>query len=229
MKFATSSFLAVLALACPAGAQNAQTFNLQIPPANSKYTDSSGNTWVLSIPSATIVGTLTLTSASGCQPDATSISSPQSRGSLATTYGTWAFGASTDSGGDDQLLLNGSNSNGGSAKTLVLENSCQTYAYYAAGAGWFLYNNANNTWNASAAPVSPDGSTLTPGQSGSLVTASGVWTISSTNLILLNGVQAASKATQKLEVKNSGQMYQLSSNGSWYLYRGSSWTQVSAP
>jgi hypothetical protein len=82
------------------------------------------------------------------------------------------------------------------------------------------------------AQTSPDGSRLTPGQSGSLATAAGTWTFGAPanptygNPILLNGQQAAGGMAVLMEVANSGNLYVKDGQGQWWEWL-SAWTQVS--
>src|SRR5437868_13931789 len=74
---------------------------------------------------------------------------------------------------------------------------------------------------ASSPRVSPDGSTLLQGQSGSLVTSAGTWTFGTdhqsygTN-VLLNGVSAAGGYGTELEVANGGNLYESQFGTSWW-------------
>jgi hypothetical protein len=83
-----------------------------------------------------------------------------------------------------------------------------------------------------SAANSPDGATLVPGGSGSLVTGAGTWTFSTVtggggNDILLNGTWVNARAV-KLYVANAGQMYSFSSTSHWYHWSGSSFTALSS-
>ena len=81
--------------------------------------------------------------------------------------------------------------------------------------------------------ISPDGSTLTPGQSGSLITTDGTWTFSTAtaaggNIILLNGQPATNGTAVELVVEN-GYLYSDNSLGNWYEWINSGWTATSNP
>jgi Glycosyl hydrolase family 26 len=89
-------------------------------------------------------------------------------------------------------------------------------------------------WMAAASSLSPDGSVLTAGSSGSLTTTNGVWTFSPSSgaggfFILLSGQSAGGGSANSLYVENGGQVYALNSSNNWYLWTGSSWIQVNDP
>jgi hypothetical protein len=74
--------------------------------------------------------------------------------------------------------------------------------------------------------ISPDGTLVQAGSSGSLVTADGVWTFSTGktttgNYILLNGKSVGSGV--ELEVANGGKLYSRDTTGQWYEWSGSQW------
>jgi hypothetical protein len=80
---------------------------------------------------------------------------------------------------------------------------------------------------------SPDGSRLTPSQSGSLATVPGTWTFGATATqpygypILLNGQPAASGLAVLMEVANGGNLYVENGNGLWYKWENNGWSAVS--
>jgi len=76
--------------------------------------------------------------------------------------------------------------------------------------------------------LSPDGSTLLPGNSGVLSTEDGAWTFGTAmagggNVILLNGQQAARGAAVSLLVAQGGKLLAHSANGWWYEWIASWW------
>ena len=84
---------------------------------------------------------------------------------------------------------------------------------------------------------SPDGTILTAPSTGSLTTAAGTWTFSTTQqqpgqyVILLNGNYVSGWGAE-MEVNHGGQMYAYNSvylGGSWWLWTGGSWSQSAAP
>jgi hypothetical protein len=82
---------------------------------------------------------------------------------------------------------------------------------------------------------SPDGTTLTAAMSGSLTTAAGTWTFTSTQVqsrqvqILLNGNFVNGYAAE-MEVAHGGNLYAFnSSTGNWWLWVRSGWQGVAAP
>ncbi len=84
------------------------------------------------------------------------------------------------------------------------------------------------------AQTSPDGSILTAGTTGNLVTSAGTWTFSTStntygNLILLNGQAAANGSASKLEVANSGKLYALNATNQWWVWTGTGWTSSGDP
>src|SRR4029077_468245 len=86
----------------------------------------------------------------------------------------------------------------------------------------------------SAGTVSPDGTVLLAGSTGSLVTSAGMWTFSTTtnsygNLILLNGQSALGGSAIELEVAKNGNLYADNSQGQWWQWAGSGWTSSTDP
>lgn len=85
---------------------------------------------------------------------------------------------------------------------------------------------------AEAQALSPDGSTLVPGGSGSLVTSAGTWTFGAAvpggNAILLNGA-STNGAGVELEVSGGAMYAQVnpSSGSYWFEYVSGSWVQQS--
>jgi len=89
-----------------------------------------------------------------------------------------------------------------------------------------------------AATVSPDGSVLKGGASGSLVTAAGTWTFPNPKpngagnfTIYLNGAVPPTGVVSGvlLEVANGGTLYDQLSSGQWYTFNGKGWVTSSAP
>ncbi len=81
---------------------------------------------------------------------------------------------------------------------------------------------------------SPDGTILSVGSAGNLVTAAGTWTFSTTkatggNLILLNGQSASMGSGVKLEVANAGKMYTLNLYNQWWVWDGTVWSRSVDP
>src|SRR5436853_607902 len=98
-------------------------------------------------------------------------------GNLITGAGTWTFSTQTDPGGN-KILLNGQfPSAGGAGIEMEIANHGNLYADNSQG-NWYEWS--GSTWIATTNPtpttLSPDGTALTPGQTGSLVTAAGTWT-----------------------------------------------------
>src|SRR5438270_229962 len=83
--------------------------------------------------------------------------------------------------------------------------------------------------------LSPDGTILVPGQGGSLVANSGMWSFgSATNaygtVVLLNGQPIAGSYAVELEVANGGNLFnQNAQSNGWYEWNGSGWTSSSSP
>jgi hypothetical protein len=82
--------------------------------------------------------------------------------------------------------------------------------------------------------ISPDGTILTAGSGGSLVTSAGTWTFGTTttaygNLILLDGQSAAGGSAVELEVANNGKIYADNLQGQWWQWNGSGWGASSNP
>lgn len=82
---------------------------------------------------------------------------------------------------------------------------------------------------AHAQSLSPDGATLMPGQSGSLVTSEGTWTFNAAvanaqgSQILLNGKSTGGTAGE-LEFAD-GAMWAFATGDSWYEWVGGKWTK----
>ena len=120
---------------------------------------------------------------------------------------------------------------------LEVDNGGNLYADNAQGQWWQWtssgWNSATNPNGSTPPGISPDGTTLTPGQSGNLVTSAGTWTFGTAtdsygNAILLNGASAGNGYSQELEVDNQGQMY-AESGGQWWAWNGAGWTSTSNP
>ena len=99
------------------------------------------------------------------------------------------------------------------------------------------YSNVATAITAVVAPppsgLSPDGSTAVP-PSGTLLTAAGTWSFGTGTggggvVLLLNGRQAGGGYGAKLYVLNLGKIYTLNTTNNWYLWGGTSWSQVAAP
>lgn len=74
-------------------------------------------------------------------------------------------------------------------------------------------------------PLSPDGSSLTPGAGASLTTFVGRWTFGSDdystgNSIMINGTLDNGGSATKLQVANGGKMYAYQPQGQWYQWTG---------
>ena len=138
--------------------------------------------------------------AQSVSPDA-SVISPSTGGALRTADGTWSFGAALSQyPGNWTILLNGASAAGGGGSELEVANGGQMYAL-GAGLNWQLWQNSGWVLAASpaSAPVSPDGSVISPSTGGSLQTAVGTWSFGAplaqypgNFAILLNGASAAS-------------------------------------
>ena len=86
------------------------------------------------------------------------------------------------------------------------------------------------------APVSPDGTILTAGSNGSLMTAAGAWTFGTTQPqpgqyeIFLNGSHVPGGGyAAKMEVDNSGKLYAYNSDGNLWWVWNNGWSQSAAP
>jgi Collagen triple helix repeat (20 copies) len=80
-------------------------------------------------------------------------------------------------------------------------------------------------------PYSLDGSMLTTIGTGTLVTASGTWSLGATtcfgsNAILLNGSQAGGGCGKKLLVDQDGNMFTADVNNNWWKWNGSGWNSL---
>jgi hypothetical protein len=162
----------------------------------------------------------------------------------------WTF-ANTTANGGKLILLSGQSAANGAAVELEVANGGNLYADNSYGQ-WWEWNgsgwiSSTNPLPSSSPPppppappppppssISPDGSTLFPGGSGSLMTGAGTWTFANTTanggkLILLNGQSAANGAAVELEVANSGNLYADNSYGQWWKWNGSGWTSSTNP
>jgi hypothetical protein len=158
---------------------------------------------------------------------------------LVTSAGTWTFGTAADSYGN-AILLNGASAGNGFSQELEVANQGQLYAESGGqwwdwnGSGWVSTSNPNGSVSPpNPSSPSPDGSTLTVGQSGNLVTSAGTWTFGTAtdsygSDILLNGASAANGFSQELEVANQGQVY-AESGGQWWAWNGSGWSGTNDP
>lgn len=83
-------------------------------------------------------------------PDFSALDYPSSQSgkTLQTAAGTWTFGPNTSSAGGNEILLNGSNANGGNARIIQVGNSGQMFAL-ALDNSWWVYAPATNTWSTS--------------------------------------------------------------------------------
>src|SRR5438270_3524798 len=129
---------------------------------------------------------------------------------LVTSAGTWSLGTTLNPFGS-LILLNGQAAASGSAVKLEVANGGNLYADNSQGQ-WWQWN--GSAWNASAAPpaLSPDGSTLSVGQSGNLQTNVGAWAFDNTtnpfgHMILVNGQWAAGGSAITLEVAQGGNLF----------------------
>ncbi len=161
--------------------------------------------------------------------DGTTLAAPSGR-SLTTAAGIWTFGTTQPQPGQYVIYLNG-NYVGGWAALMEVNNGGQLYVYNSYVGTWFVWNNG---WWYSAAPVSPDGTTLTAPSSGSLTTTVGAWTFGATQSqqgqyeIFLNGNYVSLSATE-MKVNNGGQLYVYNSYlRSWYVWNNG-WSLSSAP
>jgi hypothetical protein len=161
-------------------------------------------------------------------------------GSLVTSAGTWTFSAATGTGGN-LILLNGQSIVAAYGAELEVANSGNLYADTSqgqwsewTGSGWTTTTNPSNPPPPPASSLSPDGSILKEGGTGTLVSTAGTWTfntpISGGYAADLNGRQVASNPpTQELEVANQGNLYALNSDGSWWEWNGSGWAAPTNP
>jgi hypothetical protein len=81
---------------------------------------------------------------------------------------------------------------------------------------------------------SANGSVLTAGSGGNLVTSAGNWTFNSVQgnggyAILVNGESAGGGYADSLYLENGGQVYALNSLNNWYLWGGGGWSWTASP
>jgi hypothetical protein len=172
--------------------------------------------------------------------------------------GPWNWNCAGSNGGTTaqcfaNLLINGScgSANGMAVSTAPASGLCSAgTASSVSGSGPWDWScagsNGGTTASCSAqisstSSISPDGSTITPGTGGSLVTSAGTWTFGTAQQsgepgqyqILLNGATAwpaGQGYAAEMEVANGGKLYTYNSyvNG-WWIWTGSAWSRSSAP
>jgi hypothetical protein len=98
------------------------------------------------------------------------------------------------------------------------------------GTVWQQVSNLTN--GGAGAGISADGSSLTPGTSGDLVTSDGLWSFGAAttqggHAILLNGQLAANGYANELVLAANGQLVAEAADTSQWLWTGTVWQQVS--
>jgi Glycosyl hydrolases family 16 len=188
------------------------------------YADTSWYVWFLySAPyfGATACDPRVIGSVSCTQlPDAQAL--VDSSGTTWTLSGEDSYENGTADGGSDISLLVYFNGN-------IYAN---TYSY-----GWFEHS--SGSWNSiggdprgTSCKLSSSGAIITSGGGGTLYTSAGTWTFGSAdgecgNVINLNGSQAGGYGCgTTLLVYNGGQMYAYAEGYGWFLWNGSSWTEL---
>ena len=172
--------------------------------------------------------------------------------------GPWSWSCAGSNGGTTAqcsayLLVNGScgSANGMAVSTAPASGLCSAgTASSVSGSGPWDWScagsNGGTTASCSAqisstSSISPDGSTLTPGTGGRLVTSAGTWTFGTAQQsgepgqykILLNGATAwpaGQGYAAEMEVANGGKLYTYNSHvNGWWIWTGSAWSRSSAP
>jgi beta-glucanase (GH16 family) len=158
-----------------------------------------------------------------------SIITPGQGGSLTTSEGTWTFGSKATDGVNSYTQLNG-NADGWAVKLEIANGNL--YAFNQVDGHWWLRQ--NGSWGdagttdplGSPSPV-PNGSTLYPGQGGSLATSEGTWTFGGLSwdgidsYTLLNG--SSNGWAVELAISN-GNLYAFNQvDGHWWLRQNDTW------
>jgi hypothetical protein len=162
--------------------------------------------------------------------------------SVVTADGVFTFGAAcngTDCPAAHYHLVSGTKTLPGISG--ICFRAIQGSAIYAMdGYGVWSQWNATTKAFAPVSPLSPDcaplpysrdGTILSTFGSGSLVTAAGTWSLSTSacagsQVILLNGSQAAGGCGKILLVHQDGQVFTADVNGNWWKWNGSGWTNL---
>ncbi len=168
-----------------------------------------------------------LAGTSPLSPDGSIISG--GTGSLTAPSGVWTFGTPSSARGNWSILRNGAADNGAVGQKLEVSNGGQLYVFGVDNA-WYLW--AGSAWvpgdPGGSLTISPDGSIIRGG-TGSLVTASGMWTFGTDRSggnwdILLNGSAANGAVGSQLEVYR-GDIWLLGLEGAWWRWTGVAWAQ----
>lgn len=148
-------------------------------------------------------------------------------GAIQLTDGTiWTINAA------HETLRNGVQVNGGLATLMQLKGG-DIYVQGALDGLWYVL--ANNIWvptnalDACLMPPSPECTRITPG-TGSIVTADGgLWTLTSAQETIRNGVHVGGGLTTILEVVTHGQIQGIGAlDGLWYEYTNGMWLPTGA-
>jgi hypothetical protein len=147
-------------------------------------------------------------------------------GSLVTSEGTWTFGAAASDGVDWVTQLNGNGN--GSAVEMQIANG-NLYAYAQSG-HWYLRQ--NGTWSDVGSNY-PNGTIISGGQPGSLITSEGTWTFGPTRNsngdwpTLLNGT--ANGSAIQMQLATNGNLYAYAKwDGHWWARQNAAWVDVGA-
>jgi hypothetical protein len=161
-----------------------------------------------------------------------------SGGALVDASGNvWSFGPVVRNPGEYNQLYNGVPLPGTFAVKMVVASNGTVWSNNYSNQ-WYTYNGSTWTQQASGPSTyvpSRFGATIIPAYGGSVTDALGrVWSFSSSTAdgvnyaILLNGAATIASGTQ-ISIDNTGTFWQANSQGNWYTYNGTTWTQGSAP
>jgi hypothetical protein len=148
-------------------------------------------------------------------------------GSVSTSEGTWTFGPAQTANGDWPTLLNGT-ANGGAVQMQVANGSLCAYAQWSGH--WYLRQ--NGAWSDVGSNY-PNGTIISGGQSGSLITSEGAWTFGSTPNssgdwpTLLNGT--ANGGGIRMQLAGNGSLYVYANwDSHWWLRQNATWVDAGA-
>jgi hypothetical protein len=159
---------------------------------------------------------------------------PATGGALTDVTGNvWSFGSVVRNPGEYNQLYNGVPLPGTYAVKMVVASNGTVWSNNYQNQ-WYTYNGSTWTQQTSGPPTylpSRFGSTIIPAYGGSVTDAAGrVWSYGSVNAdgvdynILLNGAATIASGTQ-ISIDNTGTMWQANSQGAWYTYNGTTWSQ----
>jgi hypothetical protein len=152
----------------------------------------------------------------------------------------WSFGSAV-SGGNNQVLINGSPAFGAWAVDIVIDSSGTMWHMNSQNL-WYSYNGAGG-WNPQPttpklAVPTPAAVGISPSSNSTITDGSGnVWSFGPANAgspsnfeVMQNGSPADGAYGLLMVIDTTGTMWHLNSQGAWYFWNGGGWTsQPSGP